>query len=141
MATTGLQYFSVATNDIEATIRRYCEGLGLEQTSEVREQRWGFKGAMLGIGGQNVIEVVQPSNPESALARFMKMRAGDAYPGGEGIYLIGVRVDSIAEAVKQAKAAGLRVTLEPESPHTAWIHPASNGNVMIELSEPRPPAS
>jgi methylmalonyl-CoA epimerase len=141
MAVKSLQYFSVATNDLEGAIKRYEESLGLKQTSEINEQRWGFRACMMGIGDQNVIELVSPVDESSALARFMKMRDGDAYPGGEGMYLVGFRVDDIDAAVAQAKAAGLTVTTDENSPNAAWVHPASNGNVMIEMTSGPPPQS
>lgn len=133
MGVTKLEYFSVATNDLEGTIKRYEESLGLKQQTEIKEQRFGFRGCMIGIGDEHMIEVVSPANEDSAMARFMKMREGDAYPGGEGLYLVSFRVDDMEAAVKQARAAGLSVTTEEESPNAAWVHPASNGNVMIEL--------
>lgn len=141
MSVQRLQYFSVATNDLEGAIKRYEESLGLKQTTEINEQRWGFRACMMGIGDQNVIELISPVDESSALSKFMKMREGDAYPGGEGLYLVSFRVDDIQEAVSQAESAGLSVTQAPESPNAAWVHPASNGNVMIELTSGPPPSS
>ncbi len=140
MSVQKLQYFSVATKDLEGTIKRYEESLGLTQTTEINEQRWGFRACMMGIGDQNVVELVSPVNDESPLARFMAMREGDAYPGGEGLYLTSFRVDDMDEAVDQAEAGGLTVTRVPESPNAAWVHPASNGNVMIEFTSGPPPS-
>jgi hypothetical protein len=95
---------------------------------------------MLGIGDTNVIELISPSSPDSALARFMKMREGDAYPGGEGLYLVGFQVDDVKSTIASAEGVGARVTTEAESPRSAWVHPASNGNVMLEFNEAAPPA-
>ena len=140
MSVQRLQYFSVATNDLEGAIERYEQSLGLKQTTEIREQRWGFRGCMMGIGDQNVIELISPVDEDSALSRFLKMREGDAYPGGEGLYLVSFRVDNLQEAVSRAEAAGLSVTRAPDSPNAAWVHPAGNGNVMIELTSETPPS-
>lgn len=137
MAATRLQYCSVATNDIEAAIKRY-EALGMTQNTELNEQRWGFRACMMGIGDTNVVEIIEPAGDDSALSRFMKMREGDAYPGGEGLYLIGMRIDDLAQTIAGIEAAGGRVTREADSPTTVWVHPASNGNVMIELSDGPP---
>lgn len=140
MAVSGIQYFSIAVNDIEAAVARYTQMLGLTQTTEISDTRWGFKNCMLGIGDVNLIEVISPSSEDSALARFMQLRDGDAYPGGEGLYLIGLRVEDVASAIADAQAAGARVNTEEESPRSAWIHPASNGNVMLEFNEAAPPS-
>lgn len=140
MAILGIQYFSIAVNDIDAAVARYTKAFGLKATTEVQDTRWGFRNCMLGNDDGNLIEVIAPSSPDSALARFMKMREGVAYPGGEGLYLIGMRVDDVASQITMATGAGLRVNTEPESPTSAWIHPASNGNVMLEFNQAQPPA-
>lgn len=128
------QYFSVAVRDLEAGIKRYEEMFGLKQTGEIFEQRWGFRGVMMGNDDGNMLELISPQREDSALKRFMDMRSGDAYPDGEGLYLIGMEVDDIEEAVQRAQDAGATV-LEEESPTSAWIHPLSNGNVFVEFNQ------
>ena len=129
------QYFSVAVRDLEAGIKRYEEMFGLKQTGEIFEQRWGFRGVMMGNDEGNMLELISPQREDSALKRFMDMRSGDAYPDGEGLYLVGMEVDDIEEAVQRAEAAGGTVTREEESPASAWVHPLSNGNVMVEFNQ------
>ncbi len=142
MAILGIQYFSIAVNDIDAAVERYVKAFGLTKRTEVTDTRWGFKNCMIGTEDENLIEVIAPSSADSALARFMKMREGVAYPGGEGIYLVGMRIgtDSVASQIAMATGAGLKVNTEAESPRSAWIHPATNGNVMLEFNEAAPPA-
>jgi predicted enzyme related to lactoylglutathione lyase len=132
--TTRFQYFSVAVRDLDAAIERYERYFGLKQTSEVNEQRWGFRGCMMGTDDGNMIELIEPSRDDSALKRFMDMRAGEAYPDGEGLYLVGMQVDDIEAAVQRVEAGGGKVTREAESPNSAWVHPLSNGNVLVELN-------
>ena len=131
----NFQYFSVAVRDLEAGIKRYEEMFGLKQTGEIFEQRWGFRGVMMGNDDGPILELVSPMEQDSALKRFMDMRSGDVYPDGEGLYLVGMEVDDIGEAVKRAQDAGATVTLEEESPTSAWIHPLSNGNVFVEFNQ------
>jgi Glyoxalase/Bleomycin resistance protein/Dioxygenase superfamily len=140
VAILGIQYFSIAVNDIDAAVERYTKAFGLKKRTEVIDTRWGFRNCMIGNDEGNLIEVISPSSPDSALARFMKMREGPAYPGGEGVYLVGMRVDDTAGQIAMAKGAGLKVTTEAESPTSAWIHPATNGNVMLEFNQAAPPS-
>ncbi len=140
MSILGIQYFSVAVNDLEAAIKRYEQAFGLKQRTEIVDTRWGFRNCMIGTDEENLIELISPSREDSALARFMKMRDSDAYPGGEGLYLVGLRVDDVEAAKEMATGAGIRITTEEESPRSAWVHPASNGNVMFEFNEAQPPA-
>lgn len=133
----GIRYFSVAVTDLEKAIKTYTEVLGLEQMTPVRETRWGFRNTMMGYGGQSFIELISPSDPSSALARFMKERAIPSNPNGEGIYLVGVEVEDLPKALEKAKAAGGRITQEADSPNAAWVHPTSTHFAFMELQGPR----
>ncbi len=114
-------------------IKRYEEFFGLKPVGEITEQRWGFRGVMLGTDDGAVLELISPQRDDSALKRFMDMREGDAYPAGEGLYLVGMQVDDLEGTVSRIEAAGGRITREAESENAAWVHPLSNGNVLVEL--------
>lgn len=134
-----LRYFSVAVADLEAAIKTYLDFFGLQQMTSIGETRWGFRATMLGDGQQAWIELVSPSptNPDSALARFMRERSNPLNPHGEGLYLVGFEVDDLETTVEQIRAAGGRVTTEPQTPSAAWVHPLSANYVLIELQRPR----
>ena len=142
MADIRFQYFSVAVRDLDEGIERYGNYFGLKPVGEVKDQRWGFKGVMLGTDEGAVLELISPVAEDSALKRFMDMREGDAYPRGEGLYLVGLQVDDLDARVQQVEAAGGRITREAESPNLSWVHPLSNGNVMVEfIARPAPEAT
>jgi predicted enzyme related to lactoylglutathione lyase len=134
MADVRFQYFSVAVRDLEAGIKRYEQFFGLKPVGEVNTQRWGFKGIMLGTDDGPILELISPEREDSALLRFMNLRQGDAYPDGEGLYLVGLQVADLEAMIARITAAGGRVTREEESPNSAWVHPLSNGNVFVELN-------
>ncbi|MGE0229918.1 MAG: VOC family protein, partial [Dehalococcoidia bacterium] len=127
------QYFSVAVRDLEEGMKRYEQFFGLKPVGEIMEQRWGFRGVMLGTDEGAILEMISPMQEDSALKRFMDMREGDAYPNGEGLYLVGMQVDDLAATVARIEGAGGKITREEESPNAAWVHPLSNGNVFVEL--------
>ncbi|MBI4328855.1 MAG: VOC family protein [Chloroflexi bacterium] len=131
---TGLTYFSVAVRDLNEAVALY-KTLGLEQATPIRETRWGFKNAMMGSGGRNYIELIQVSDPNSALARHMRSRARPDNPEGEGIYLVSLEVDDLRATMDRVRASGGRVTTEPESPNTAWVHPLSTRFALLELAQ------
>ena len=134
MADLRFQYFSVAVRDLDEGVRRYEQFFGLKPVAEVNTQRWGFKGVMLGTDDGPVLELIQPEREDSALLRFMNLRQGDAYPNGEGLYLVGLQVADLEGMVQRIEAAGGRITREADSPNAAWVHPLSNGNVFVELN-------
>ncbi len=130
-----ITYFSVAVTDIDAAIKMYQDYFGLKQMTEIVETKWGFRNAMMGNGEQALIEIVQPSNPNSALARYMQDNVGPGNPDGQGIYLVGIEVDNLKQTVDSIRAHGGRVADDPEMPNVAWPHPLSVGNVFIELQQ------
>ena len=133
MSNIRFQYFSVAVRDLDEGIKRYEKFFGMKPVGEVNTQRWGFRGVMLGTDEGAILELIAPTDEPSALKRFMDMRAGEAYPNGEGLYLVGMNVDDVEAMAAQIEAAGGKITREEESPGTAWVHPLSNGNVFVEL--------
>lgn len=133
MGDIRFQYFSVAVRNLEEGIERYGTYFGLKPMGEINEQRWGFRGVMMGTDEGSILELISPSRDDSALKRFMDMREGDAYPKGEGLYLVGLQVDDLAGTAGRIEAAGGRITREAESPNASWVHPLSNGNVLVEL--------
>jgi len=141
MGDIRFQYFSVAVRDLEEGMKRYEQFFGLKPVGEIMEQRWGFRGVMLGTDEGAILEMISPQREDSALKRFMDMREGDAYPNGEGLYLVGMQVDDLEGTVQRIQAAGGKVTREEESPTAAWVHPLSNGNVMVELLAKREEAA
>ncbi len=132
-----IRYFSVAVTDLEAAIKEYEERLGLKQMTPIRDTRWGLRNAMMGDGTEAFIELIEPTSPNSALARFMRDRTTPTNPKGEGLYLVGVEVENLEESIKQIREKGGRVTQEPESPTTAWVHPLSLHYTLLELQQAR----
>lgn len=131
-----IRYFSIAVTDLDEGMKRFESLFGLKAMTEPFEQRWGFKGVMLGNGEDRLVEMIQPSDPNSALARFMKERAIPSNPNGEGMYLVSVEVDDIEATVKQIQDAGGRVTRDENSPRTAWVHPTTSNFAFLELMQP-----
>ncbi len=80
------------------------------------------------------VELLEPTSPESTVARFLQKR-------GPGIHHICLRVTDIRATLKRLKAAGVRLIHdEPfrgaHDCEVAFVHPSSTGGVLIELSQP-----
>ena len=133
----NISYFSVAVTSIDEGIKLYQDMFGLKQMTPIREERWGFRSVMMGDGQKALLEIIEPANPESALARFMKERSRPENPHGEGVYVIGVEVDNLEEAIKNIRDGGGKVTQEADSPDAAWVHPLTTRYAFIELHRHR----
>ena len=74
----------------------------------------------LGIG---YLELLQPTDPEKAVGRFLARH-------GEGVYLVGFECKDISGAVGRLEAEGARVTARPD---IAWVHPGEAHGLFVEL--------
>ena len=129
----NIKYFSVAVTNLDEGIKLYQDLFGLQPMSPISETRWGFRSVMMGNGQQTFIEIIEPTSPESPIARFMKELSRPQNPHGEGVYIIGVEVDDLEATVEHIREQGGRVTQEAESPDMAWVYPLTTRYTFIEL--------
>jgi methylmalonyl-CoA epimerase len=129
----GMDHIGVAVKSIDDAIRVYRDMLGfkLEGVHTLTERK--VKVAFFSTGGETKIELVEPLDCESTIAKFLETR-------GEGIHHFAVEVKDI-----EATLAGLKqknVTFIDEAPKAgaegkriAFIHPKSTKGVLMELVE------
>jgi methylmalonyl-CoA/ethylmalonyl-CoA epimerase len=82
-------------------------------------------------GGE--IELVQPTDPESGVAKFLARR-------GPGLHHICVEVEDLDGTLKRLKEAGVQLIHESplvgsDGTRYAFIHPRSAFGVLVELYE------
>ena len=128
-----IRYFSVAVSDLDEAIKRYESLFGLQLKTPPQERRQGFRSATLGNGTEGLIELIQPSAPDSALGSFMKERAIPSNPNGEGFYMVSIQVDDVSKAVQQIREQGGRVTQDEQTPNEAWVHPTTSNFAFMAL--------
>ncbi|HKZ81669.1 MAG TPA: methylmalonyl-CoA epimerase [Pyrinomonadaceae bacterium] len=125
-----IDHIGIATRKLgdAATIWRDALGLEITYTEEVAEQ--GVRVATLPVG-ETKIELLEPSSPDSPVARFLAKR-------GPGIHHIAIAVTDIHRALAELKQKGAR--LIDEKPRVgaggclvAFIHPSSANGVLLEL--------
>jgi len=129
----NIRYFSVAVTSINEGIKLYQDMFGLKQMTPVSDTRWGFKATMMGDGEKSLLEIIEPTDPNSPVARHMKERSRSQNPDGEGVYIIGVDVDDLDATIINIRDRGGRVTQDPELPDMAWVHPLTTKYAFIEL--------
>jgi len=129
----GLDHIGVAVKDLDGAIGLYRDvlGLKLEGVDVLRER--GVRVAFFSFGSGARIELLEPLDNESAVAKFLASR-------GEGIHHIAMRVENVEAALEILKEKGL--TLIDERPRTgaegkkvAFVHPKSTKGVLLELCE------
>ena len=127
----GIDHVGIAVRSIDEA-RRFWEALGLavEHVEEVPHE--GVRVAMIPCGGSR-IELLEPTTPESPIARFLDKR-------GPGIHHLCLASDGVRADDQRLRDAGYEV-LRPEPTRGAggcwvqFVHPRSAGGVLLELAE------
>ena len=129
-----IDHIGIAVPDL-AQASKFYKILGFDkmEIEEVPSElvRTGF----LELSNQASLELLEPTTEDSVIKKFLEKR-------GPGIHHICLRVKNIDDIVANLKKQGIR--LINESPklgahncRVIFIHPASTGGVLIELSEPQ----
>ena len=125
-----LDHIGIAVKSLDAAKIYEALGLSIEHIETVSTQ--GVRTAFLSAGDAS-IELLEPTGPESTVAKFIEKR-------GEGVHHICFRVDDIEVHLARLKAQGYRLINEAPVPgahgcRVAFLHPAAGNGVLIELSE------
>lgn len=125
-----LHHIGVAVKDLDEAIARHAKiGLKLAHREAVPSQ--GVEVAF--VGERPWIELVASTDPDSGVAKFLEKR-------GPGQHHLAFSVPSIIEELARQKHAGAQlIDEEPRlgawGHHVAFLHPKSQGGVLIELVE------
>lgn len=129
---TGLEHIGIAVNDLDEALKVYEKILGLKvkRIKVIKEQK--IKAALL-LVGKVKIELMEPTDEEGPVARFIKKR-------GEGVHHIAFTVTNLEDFLKKLKEK--EIVLVDEKPRIgaegykmAFLHPKSTKNVLLELCE------
>jgi methylmalonyl-CoA/ethylmalonyl-CoA epimerase len=125
-----INHIGIAVKSLDAAKIYEALGLTIDHVETVATQ--GVRTAFLSAGDAD-IELLEPTSPESTIAKFIEKR-------GEGIHHLCFRVDDIEGHLGRLKAQGYRLINEAPVPgahgcRVAFLHPATGNGVLIELSE------
>jgi methylmalonyl-CoA/ethylmalonyl-CoA epimerase len=127
-----IYHLGFAVEDLEAAARFYSENFGAEPTEPEVVEEQGIVATMFRVG-ESMIELVQPTRPDSPVGRFLERR-------GEGVHHVAYEVEDLEAALRELKRSG--VELVDEEPirgaggtRVAFVHPKSAFGVLTELVE------
>jgi methylmalonyl-CoA/ethylmalonyl-CoA epimerase len=133
MANLKIDHLGIAVPSLEAAARAF-EALGfrVEATHEVPGEK--VRAAFLPVG-ESHLELLEPTDPESTIGRFLEKRSG--------LHHVCVLVDDLDAALAEMRARGVELVGEApragaEGCRVAFVHPRSAGGVLLELKEKRP---
>ncbi len=120
---------SVVVRNLEDAAKRFGELYGLKVHSRSESAEFGFKNALLPLG-KGHIELMEPTDPGKAVARFLEKH-------GEGVYLVGFDVEDVPGSVRALREKGVRVAQPGPDAPLAWVHPAESHGVFVEMRRPQ----
>ena len=134
MKPSHIEHLGIAVTSLEATMPffEFLTGSKCYSIEDVADQK--VKTAFFKVG-QTKIELLEPTCPESTIAKFIEKNGGRG-----GIHHVAFNVENVAEALKEAQEAGLQlIDLQPrkgaENLMIAFLHPKSTCGILTELCE------
>lgn len=126
-----VHHIGIVVEDIEKAKKPYEAIFGLEIVERFEVEPFAAKVAFLPV--KNIyIELVEPTNPDDGLGKFLKR--------GGGIHHICYEVEDLDAVSEQLKEKNIRslgggVQWTPCFEKTLFLHPKDTGNVLVELVE------
>ena len=134
-STSKINHLGVAVSSLDEALKFWRDGLGLELHEVETVEDQGVRVALLPIGASR-IELLEATGAETPVGKFIAKR-------GAGIHHLCLQVADIHAKLAELKTRGIR--LIDETPRlgaggmlVAFVHPASTGGVLLELTQEAP---
>ncbi|MBK8481951.1 MAG: methylmalonyl-CoA epimerase [Proteobacteria bacterium] len=132
MTVRKVSHIGIAVERLAAQVPFYRDELGLPLIAEEEVADQGVRVAIFQAGDTR-IELLEPTRPDSPIARFLERR-------GPGLHHLAYQVDEVGSVLQRLQEHGCR--LIDEAPRAgahgariAFVHPKSTGGVLTELCE------
>jgi len=129
-----IEHLGIAVKDLEAGNALYTKLLGVPPYKEEVVESEGVRTSFF-KAGPNKIELLEATNPESPIAKFIEKR-------GEGIHHVAYAVEDIAAEMDRLKREGFRLLNDApkagaDNKWVCFLHPKDAGGTLIELCQER----
>ena len=127
-----IEHIGIAVKDLAASNTLFEQLLGQPPYKEEEVASEGVKTSFF-MNGPNKIELLEATNPESPIAKFIEKK-------GEGIHHIAFDVKDIVVEIARLKKEGFIVLNEvpkkgADNKLVAFLHPKTTNGVLIELCQ------
>ena len=127
-----IHHVGIAVRDLDESLKFYRDTLKLNVHAQEEIEDQGVRAALLTIG-QSEIELLEPSNADSPIAKFLERK-------GEGLHHICFEtpdVDAELEAVKSRDVAVIdQKPRKGLAGMICFLHPKASRGVLVELATP-----
>ena len=127
-----IEHLGIAIKNLENSDHLFAKLIGTEPYKQESVEREGVKTSFF-MNGPNKIELLEATNPESPIAKFLEKK-------GEGIHHIAFDVTDIVVEIARLKEEGFVVLNETpkkgaDNKLVAFLHPKTTNGVLIELCQ------
>jgi methylmalonyl-CoA/ethylmalonyl-CoA epimerase len=126
----AIAHIGIAVRDLDAILPFYRDVLGLETVPLDDSDGASIVGL---AAGDSLVELLESPDPASPIGKFIASR-------GPGLHHICFSVDDLDATLERCRSSGIRLIdrtprIGAEGKRIAFLHPASTGGVLVELSE------
>jgi|TARA_B110000503_G_scaffold143609_1_gene246258 methylmalonyl-CoA/ethylmalonyl-CoA epimerase len=127
-----IEHLGIAVKDIKASAKMYEVLLGKPFYKTELVESEGVSTMFFQIG-ESKIELLEATNPESPIAKFIEKK-------GEGVHHIAYDVSDIDAELERLQAEGFELIHKTpkdgaDNKRIAFLHPRSTGGVLVELCQ------
>lgn len=127
-----IHHVGIVVRKLEEAFEFYKDTLGLPLGKMATIQDQGVKAALLPVG-ESEIELLEPINSNSGVARFLEKKGG-------GLHHLCFETDNITAELQGAKDKGIKVIDQQPRPGLAgiiaFLHPQACCSVLVEYAQP-----
>ena len=130
MKVLKIDHLGIAVKSLDEAVAAYAAlGFAVESTHDVPTEK--VRAAFLPVG-ESRLELLEPTDPSSVIARFLEKRSG--------LHHVCVLVEDIEAALADLKARGVPLVDQTPRPgaggsRVAFVHPRAGSGVLLELKE------
>lgn len=127
-----VEHIGIAVSDLSNANQLFEQLFNQKVYKTERVEEEGVSTSFFKVG-QTKIELLEATNPDSPIAKFIQKR-------GEGIHHIAFEVEDIEQEMNRLKDAGFEL-IHPEPKNGAdnkricFLHPKSTNGILIELCQ------
>ena len=130
-----IEHLGIAIKSLETSDNLFARLLGKSNYKQESVEREGVTTSFYQLG-ESKIELLEATNPESPIAKFIDKK-------GEGIHHIAFGVEDIRAEIERLKAEGFVFIFEEpkdgaDNKLVVFLHPKSTNGVLVELCQEKP---
>jgi len=127
-----IEHIGIAVKNLEVSNKLFTQLFGKPPYKTEVVESEGVSTSFF-LTGENKIELLEATNPESPIAKFIEKR-------GEGIHHIAFDVENIVEEMKRLESEGFVLLNKEPKPGAdnklvCFLHPKGTNGVLIELCQ------